>query len=112
VPLNCTDAEFGEILMRNPGESSADALAINSNDIAFFSSSDDWAIAGSRDWEIAIVGFTSLDVKNEFIDSFGESADMFTSVEKQVEILDEMLNFNSQTLSEYEKLVESYRDVC
>ncbi|THV61792.1 hypothetical protein EK417_07705 [Chryseobacterium candidae] len=89
---------------------STEELAIVSDDIAWFSDSNDWAIIGSRDWEIAVVGFTSLETKEIFIKSFGESADMFTSVEKQAEILDEMLNFNNNEKNEYYKLAKNYID--
>ncbi|WP_136521818.1 hypothetical protein [Chryseobacterium candidae] len=106
ISVNNTDAELSKIMM----DRSTEELAIVSDDIAWFSDSNDWAIIGSRDWEIAVVGFTSLETKEIFIKSFGESADMFTSVEKQAEILDEMLNFNNNEKNEYYKLAKNYID--
>ncbi|CAI8706092.1 hypothetical protein [Chryseobacterium sp. IT-36CA2] len=106
ISVNNTDEELSKIMM----DRSTEELAIVSDDIAWFSDSNDWAIIGSRDWEIAVVGFTSLETKEIFIKSFGESADMFTSVEKQVEILDEMLNFNNNEKNEYYKLAKNYID--
>ena len=110
IGVDKSDEELSNIMMKDPGNSPADAFAINSNYIAIFSSSDQWAISGSRDWEIAIVGFTSKEIKDLFISSFGENSDMFFTVRKQVEIYDEMFSFSKKQRKKYDKLIESYRD--
>lgn len=111
ININAPDKELNDIMMKDPGNSSADALAINSNEISWFSNSNEWAIIGSRDWEIAVVGFTNEKIKQNFIDSFSEDAQtMFTSMKTQVDALDEMLNFNDKIKAEYTKLVESYKN--
>jgi hypothetical protein len=79
---------------------SVDELAMYSNDIVWFSNSDEWAIAASRDWEIAIVGFISKDMKNRFLNA----------IKQQVDILDSMLNFNENIQNEYSKLIINYKD--
>lgn len=103
--------ELNEIMMRDPGESPADALAIKSDEISCFSKSAEWALIASRDWEIAVVGFASLTIKNQFLDSFSEDArTMFTSVQVQVEVLTEMLCFNEDVQIAYQNLLENYKD--
>ncbi|MCJ8155337.1 hypothetical protein MKJ01_16345 [Chryseobacterium sp. SSA4.19] len=73
--------------------------------------SDDWAIVGSREWEIAIAGFISLEMKEKFLSSFGDNSDIFTSIEQQVNILDDMLNFDKELKEEYNELVKNYQDI-
>lgn len=102
--------DFNDILYKDPGENTADAIGINSNEIACFSNSNDWAIIGSREWEIAIVGFTFLEIKETFLTSFKESSEIFTSIEEQVTILDDMLNFDKNVKSDYKKLADNYHD--
>lgn len=96
--------------MLDPGGSSADALAINSNDIAIFSKANDWGIIASRDWEIAIVGVASIEIKESFLTSFGDSADMFFLVQEQVEVFCEMLDLHEERRLEYKTLIENYKD--
>lgn len=102
--------DFNDILYKDPGENAADAIGINANEIACFSNSNDWAIIGSREWEIAIVGFTFLETKETFLTSFKENSEIFTSIEEQVTILDDMLNFDKNVKSDYKKLADNYHD--
>jgi hypothetical protein len=106
ISIQNTDKELTEIFMNN----SVDELAMYSNDIVWFSNSDEWAIAASRDWEIAIVGFISKDMKNRFLNAFKENSDMLTTIKQQVDILDSMLNFNENIQNEYSKLIINYKD--
>jgi hypothetical protein len=111
ISINATDAELNEIMMAELDERYASALAIWSNEISWFSQSNEWAIFGSREWEIAIVGFVNLEVKQKFIQSFSDDAQtMFTSIETQVSALDEMLKFDKETKSQYKKLIQCYQD--
>ncbi len=111
ISSDATDEELNEILTLDPGDSPADALCTNSNEIAWYSSSKEWAIIGSRDWEIAIVGFTSTNIKDKFVKSFDEDAQtMFTTIQVQAKTLDEMLNFNEEGKTAYENLVHNYQD--
>ncbi|RNA63018.1 hypothetical protein D1631_14295 [Chryseobacterium nematophagum] len=102
--------DFNDIIYKDPGESTLDSIGINSNEIALFSKSDDWTIIGSRDWEIAIAGFTSSEIKEKFIQSFRNKSDIFTTIKEQVEILDDILKFNDNIKNEYLHLVENYKD--
>ncbi|GAB0157868.1 hypothetical protein CHRYSEOSP005_31580 [Chryseobacterium sp. Alg-005] len=102
--------DFNSIVYKDPGVNTADAIGINSNEISCFSNSDDWAIIGSREWEIAIVGFISLEIKEKFLSSFGDNSDIFTSIEQQIKILDDMLNFDKELKAEYNELAEDYQD--
>lgn len=77
IGINNTDEDLNKIMTTNPGDSPADSLAINSNDIAWFSNSDDWGIICSRDWEISIVGFTNKKILDLFISSFANVDSMF-----------------------------------
>lgn len=111
VSYNTSDEDLDKIMMENPGDSQADALALNSNEISWFSECDDWAILGSREWEITIVGFADFEVKKQFIESFNADAQtMFTSVAEQAKILDEMLNFDIEGKVAYQSLVNNYKD--
>lgn len=110
IKLTDTEMDLNNIMMKDPLDSPSDALAINSNEISWFSNSDDWAIIGSREWEISIVGFTSLEMKGKFLSSFGDNLDIFTSIEQQVHILDDMLNFDKELKADYNELTKNYQD--
>src|SRR5690606_15426118 len=69
ISNDATDKELNHIMMKNPGDNSADAIALTSDEISWHSSSNDWGIMGSKDWEVAIVGFTSENIKELFIKS-------------------------------------------
>ena len=102
---------FYNILNKDPGNSPADALAINTTEVAWFSHSKEWAILSSRDWEISIIGFSNKDSKIQFLNSFDDkSKTMFDTIKAQVNQLDEMLQFSDSARSEYRKLVANYQD--
>ena len=67
ISSNASDEELNEIMTQDPGNSPADSLDTNANEISWFSKSDDWSILGSREWEIAVVGFTNKEIKKEFL---------------------------------------------
>lgn len=111
ISINATDEELNDFLMRDPGGSPADALAINSQEVALFSDSNNWGIVASRDMEIGIIGFTSKMEVAHFLSSFGVDSDMFHNVTKQIEILDSMLGFNEFNKLYYKRLMENYLDI-
>lgn len=103
--------DFNNIMYKDPGQNTADAIGINSNEIAIYSKSNDWAIIGSRDWEIAIIGFTAAEVKQKFMESFSkDSRTMFTSMRVQADALNKMLHFSDNVKNEYSKLADNYQD--
>lgn len=110
ISSNATDEELSKIMMKNPGDSPADALAINSNEISWFSPSDDWAIIGSRDWEIGLIGFIDQTTKELFLNSFSESVDMFFPIQQQVEIYQGMFEFTEVRKKIYDKLIKNYQE--
>jgi hypothetical protein len=91
-----TDEDFNNILMEDPGNSPADALAINSSVISLFSSSDDWVILCSRDFEIGIIGFTNIKIMEIFLYSFETIKESFIP-------LKELIGRNKKVLSYTEK---------
>lgn len=111
ISNDATDKELNHIMMKNPGDNSADAIALTSDEISWYSASNDWGIMGSKDWEVAIVGFTSEKIKELFIESFSENAQlMFTSVEQFVEEFKEMVVFNDVRTNFYNNLIKNYQD--
>lgn len=75
-----SDEELNGLLMKDPGNSPADALAIRSDVIGIYSNSNDWAILAFKHSELVIAGFTSIDIKNQFLKSFGTDSDIFTTI--------------------------------
>ncbi len=111
IDTKSTYQDLNEIMYKAPDdENFADSIGINSNDISWFSASNDWGIIGSRDSEIAVVGFTSKSIKRLFISSFGEESHMFTTIEKQVEIMRELIDFSSFAETHYNNLIKNYQD--
>lgn len=103
ISIKTTDEELNNFLMRDPGGSPADALAINSQEIALFSEADYWGIVASRDFEIGFAGFSSNIIKNLFLSAFDNSTGMINTVKEQVDILE---------LDEFarSKLIKNYSD--
>ncbi len=110
IPRETTDVELNEFLMRNPGSSPADALAINSQEIALFSESDNWGIVASKDLEIGLIGLISKEERTAFLSSFGVDTDMFMEVKDQVEILNEIISFNETQKLRYLSLIENCKN--
>ncbi|WP_294273471.1 hypothetical protein [uncultured Chryseobacterium sp.] len=106
VGIQDTDEDLTKVLM----DPSVDEIAIHSDEIVWFSPSKNWAIYGSRDWEIALIGFTDLETKELFIKSFRKNIDMFTTINEQVEILDHMLKFDNDVKKQYSALALNYQD--
>lgn len=92
INVDNSEMELNSIMMKDPGGSPADAIALNSNEIVWFSESKDWAIIGSRDLEIAIVGFTNNKIKEQFLSSF-ESENYFSSIQEQIEMMEDESEF-------------------
>lgn len=109
IGVTTSELELNDMLMKDPGGSPSDSLCLNSNDICWFSESENWVILCSRDQELAIIGFTKLDVKNEFIasyDSIGQS--MFTSLENQVNSLRQLKGFDQNMEDTFSQLIKNY----
>ncbi len=77
ISIKATDKELNDIMMKNPQPNTADAIAITSDYISWFSDSNSWAIIGSRDREIAVAGFINSQTRELFLSSFDTSSDMF-----------------------------------
>ena len=110
ISVNNTNEELNEIMLKNPGDSPADAIEINSDDIAWFSNSKDWAIIGSRDLEIAIVGFTNKEVKNLFLTTFNENSNMFFTVKEQVDSNIELIKVDVNLKKIFDSIKLNYTD--
>ena len=109
ITTSSPDVDLNNIMTKDPTGDSEDSICTSSDKVCWFSKSDKWAILASRDWEIAIAGFSDLEVKEKFMASFTKDVQtMFTSVQEQVNILDEMLGFSTEVKVEYQKLIESY----
>lgn len=115
ITVEATDRELNDIMMKDPKKPSGDAIALTSDDITWFSVSNDWTIMGSKDWEVAVVGFTSKETKELFIGSFTENAQlMFTPikefVEEFLERLAQVVRFSEASINFYNKLIKNYQD--
>lgn len=109
ISNTASDSDLNEILTRDPGSSPADSLFTNSNEITWFSDSEDWVILCSRDWELGIVGFTSHLFKNLFTQSFtNDGQSMFTTIEKQIIALEQIKSFNQQMIKRHRILLKNY----
>lgn len=110
VGVDMSYNDFVNIMDSDPGGSPADALNVNSNELAIFSNANNWVVLGSREWEIAIVGFTDVDVKNTFEECFNQEDNyIISSIEDHVADLNKMLNFSKKTRAAYNQLIENYK---
>ncbi|WP_419488111.1 hypothetical protein [Chryseobacterium bernardetii] len=107
MKVESTYTELYNIMYKDPGEDTGNYLGVVSDDIAWFSESADWTIAGSRELEIAIVGFSSLEMKEKFILCFTDT-EILCTIKEYVEILDNMLNFNEKQWVYYDKIINNY----
>jgi hypothetical protein len=111
ISSSATDFELESLMVETPQLSSTgDCIRDSSDEIAWFSASSDWAILASRDWELGLVGFSSIEIKELFMSSFGNSMNVFMSVQRQIEIYDEMLEFTPKRRKQYNQLEDKYRD--
>jgi hypothetical protein len=111
IDSSATDFELESLMTKTPQLSlTMDCIRDSSDEIAWFSVSNSWAILASRDWELGIVGFPSIDIRELFVSSFSDSMEMFIPVQKQIEIYDEMLDFTPQRRKQFHQLEEKYRD--
>jgi hypothetical protein len=77
IPKSATVNEFNEVLMKNPGDSPADAIAINSSVVTMFSESSSWGCIGFRDDDIAQIGFKNETIERNFFSSGKLDKDYF-----------------------------------
>lgn len=102
---------FGELITQDPGDSPADTLNTITNELCWFSESQAWAVLGSREWELAIIGFTNVKMKQRFIECLTkEERVWFTPVKEQIETLDSMLGFSDEIREEARILYQNYED--
>ena len=99
--------EFEDILSNDPGESKADAIVYNSDVILVMPESRDWIVYGSRNWEIAIIGFRNSKTKNAFSDCFNV-CDILESVEARVNTIKEQIDQNQEVADFFESLLNTY----
>ncbi|AZB24293.1 hypothetical protein EG339_06560 [Chryseobacterium bernardetii] len=102
--------EFEDILYKEPDNNVIDSIGYSSNDIALFSSnSDEWAIAGSRDLEVAIIGFKTQDMK-EYFSSFFTSFNPCLPIKEYIKDLDDSIGFNENQWTYYNRIIDSYTE--
>jgi hypothetical protein len=101
-------ADYFNFLELDPGGSPADALYFNSETIAIFSSNDEWAIIGSKDWELGIIGFKNKIAEKKFLMHF-VGCNSFTTIKKRVYDLDKILNFESHVREKYMEIINNYQ---
>ncbi|MDV3677367.1 hypothetical protein CMU30_18280 [Elizabethkingia anophelis] len=107
-----TDQSYQELydkLYEDPGNNTGNYIGVVSNDIVWFSNSNDWVIVASRDLEIAICGFSTFKIKKQFEDSFNKNIDIFSSIEEYIEDLNNMLSFNEEQWRYYNKILNNYK---
>ncbi|HFK5505408.1 hypothetical protein [Elizabethkingia anophelis] len=107
-----TDQSYQELydkLYEDPGNNTGNYIGVVSNDIVWFSNSNDWVIVASRDLEIAICGFSTFKTKKQFEDSFNKNIDIFSSIEEYIEDLNNMLSFNEEQWRYYNKILNNYK---
>lgn len=92
-------------------DSSIASIWLITNEVCWFSESNDWALLASRDWEIGIVAFSDLNLIKEFMDSFEEDAEamIFPSLESHIKMLDKVFDFSKEAKSRYKKLIQNYQ---
>lgn len=106
--VNTSNLEINDILMKDPGDSPSDAIALNSVEIAIFSDSNNWAFLGSREYELGVIGFTSVEIKILFLASFYDNSDMFFSVKEQIDINCEFMDISKSQKEKFDLINRNY----
>ncbi len=105
-----TFSEFEDIIYQGPNDETINSIGISVNDFALFSfKSDDWGILGSRELELGIVGFSNLEMKNNFLDIFANE-DFILSLKDNISILNDIINFNERQNIIYRCIMDNFRD--
>ena len=99
-----------DLLYEDPGNNTENYVGVVSNDIVWFSDSDDWAIVASRDLEIAICAFTTLEMKKKFEDLFNKTSSILSTVKLYIDSLNSMLSFNEKQWEYYNKIIQNHID--
>ncbi|CAM3898045.1 hypothetical protein I6H88_12355 [Elizabethkingia bruuniana] len=110
INTNQTYEDLYDNLYEDPGENTGNYAGVVSNDVVWFSDSNDWAIACSRDLEIAICGFTTLKMKKQFKDSFNKNSGIFSTIEEHINNLNDMLSFNDGQWVYYNQIIHNHID--
>jgi len=111
ISNEASDSELNHIMMKDPKGNSGNSICLTSDEFVWYSTSKNWAILASRDWELAIVGFSDYNLKTLFTNSFDTSSQtMLSSISDQVKGLNEMLNFDNDKLDKYLGLISRYRE--
>ena len=83
IHQSCTFEEYISILSKDPGNSPADAILYNSSRLIIHSDSLNWAIYGSRDFEVAIFA-TELDT---IVQLFKQCIENTFDIESAIELV-------------------------
>lgn len=110
ININQTYKDLYDLLYEDPGNNTGNYVGVVSNDIVWFSDSDDWAIVASRDLEIAICAFTTLEMKKKFEDSFNKTSIILSTVKLYIDSLNSMLSFNEKQWEYYNKIIQNHID--
>lgn len=105
VNLDCNYDDYIDFLNSDPGNSPADAPIHNSELVAFYSNEPNWGIVGSKDAEIAIVGFKHKVIRNVFLNSFKGNV-KFGSIEWRMY---QMLNLKEDGKDFFLNLINNYQ---
>ena len=105
-----TSMSYIQILQADPGDSPADAIAINSTIVAIYSDSADWVIYGDRNMELGIFGCSNSSLMNDFVSSYmpGRVFDVKNAIEKLVQVSYHSLD-TGVPLNIREKLSNNYK---
>ena len=106
--LDCHYDDYINFLNSDPGNSPADALICNSELVTFYSNEPNWGIVGSKDAEIAIVGFKKKVIRNVFLNAFNCNV-KFGSIEWRMYVLDQMLHLKDNSKKFYLSLIDNYQ---
>lgn len=102
-------SQIEEVLYQGPDNETINSIGISVNDFALFSfNSNEWAILGSRDLELAIIGFSNIKLKSEFLNIF--SGEYILPIEENINVLDDIINFNEKQKVIYQSIIDNFSD--
>lgn len=102
ISVFCSYTNYCNFLHKEPLD-----LAATSDYVSLFSNLCDWGFWGSKDWEVAIIGFHDDTELNLFKNSF--SKNIFSSINELYLYLNEILDLSDNAKLFYSKLDENYK---
>ena len=96
ISIDKTHKDYLNFLNLDPGNP-ADCLFSNGVDISIFAKKSHWGIVGSKDWEIAIIGFSDIKSINDFEKAFYPNigdGKFFDTIESYIEEFGKMFNWD------------------